>query len=207
MTEANTLVKATRICLPVHHPLRMCLKPFEYRIVSVNAQAASSLVNERGLVSRIWAFDYEEYLRVIELCTMNHRFTLLPDRLDPSMRDEPDDKFPIQRDANAFWAVIRRYIEGFIEEYYPRPQALFEDRAVLAWIDEVCIGVGLPGIEDRDRFIDVLTQLVVNSTGWHQHVGHVSEYMFDPSFVGCKLEKGKRYSRCRRTRRSAHSPP
>jgi hypothetical protein len=37
----------------------------------------------------------------------------------------------------------------------------------------------------------LVTQLIVNGTGLHRQVGQVSDYMTEPTWVGCKLEKGK----------------
>jgi hypothetical protein len=53
MIECNAFVSASRKYLPADHPLRKFLKPFTYHTVSINYQAAVSLVNENGLIHRV----------------------------------------------------------------------------------------------------------------------------------------------------------
>ena len=49
--------------------------------------------------------------------------------------------------------------------------------------------LGLTQITSRKALIRVLAQLICATTGIHEHVGQVSDYMLDPRFVCTKLRR------------------
>ena len=202
MIECNAFVTASRKCLSDNHPLRRLVKPFTYHTISINQQAAVSLVNERGLVHRIWAFDYDEFLKVCDYISMNYKFRILPNFIHPSMTPTENGKtneqwdaiYPIYHDLNAFWKIIQTYVTTFFHINYnvsTDDDNLPNDLQLGAFIHEICKQLGIPGITSLKFFIDVLSQLIASSTGIHEHVGQVSDYMIDPRFIGAKLQEGK----------------
>ncbi|UJR19786.1 hypothetical protein I4U23_022920 [Adineta vaga] len=204
MIECNTFVTATRKCLPIDHPLRLFLKPFTYHSVSVNYQAAMSLVNRNGLVHRVWAFDYDEFLKVCDYISMNYKFRLLPEFISPTMspeeneksRDEWDKVYPIYFDIENFWKIIHEYVKNFFYITYNIQEDIDDDKLpidsyIIEFIDKLCKQLGIPGIISLKRFIDVLSHLIAVSTGMHEHVGQMSDYVIDPRFIGTKLQDGK----------------
>jgi hypothetical protein len=202
MIECNAFVNASRKYLPINHPLRIFIKPFTYHTISINYQAAMSLINERGLVHRIWAFDYDEFLKVCDYISMNYKFRLLPkfisDTMNPKENNKTDDEwdkiYPIYHDLNAFWKIIRKYVTDFFHINYGvtiEKDDLPNDIYIIDFINEICKQLGITGITSLKHFIDVLSQLIASSTGVHEHVGQVSGYLIDPRFVGAKLQEGK----------------
>ncbi len=202
LIESNAFVSASRKCLPSDHPLRIFIKPFTYHNISINYQAAVSLVNERGLVHRVWAFDYDEFLKVCDYISMNYEFRLLPDIIPKTMypnmnnktEEEWDKIYPIYHDLNAFWKIIKKYVTNFFEINYSvtfEHDHLPNDPHIIEFINEICKQLGIPGITSLQHFIDVLSQLIACSTGIHEHVGQISDYMVDPRFIGTKLQAGK----------------
>jgi hypothetical protein len=212
MIECNAFVSASRKCLPTDHPLRLFIKPFTYHTVSVNYQAAVSLINRRGLVHRIWAFDYDEFLKLCDYISTNYKFRLLTEFISPSMSPEKNNKskeewdkvYPIYNDVKNFWKIIQRYVAKFFEINYNLRVEIDDDHQenksddklpvdsyITDFIDELCKQLGIPGITSLKRFVDVLSQLIADSTGIHEHVGQVSDYLIDPTFIGAKLQAGK----------------
>jgi hypothetical protein len=202
MIEANAFVTASRKCLAIDHPLRIFIKPFTYHTVSVNYQAAMSLVNERGLVHRIWAFDYDEFLKVCDYISMNYKFRILPDFISKTMypsekngsEEEWDKVYPIYHDLTEFWKIIQNYVTSFFRINYNVTvdnDDLPNDSSIREFINEICKQLGIPGITSLKIFINVLSQLIASSTGIHEHVGQISDYMLDPRFIGAKLQEGK----------------
>lgn len=202
MMECNAFVTASRKALSINHPLRIFIKPFTYHTVSVNYQAATSLVNERGLVHRIWAFDYDEFLKVCDYASMNYKFRLLPNFIPETMYpeankkkdDEWDKIYPVYHDLNKFWDIIKKYVTNFFRINYNltvKSDNLPNDPDIKEFINEICEQLGIAGITSLSYFIDVLSQLIAASTGIHEHVGQVSGYMIDPRFIGAKLQEGK----------------
>jgi hypothetical protein len=219
MIEANTLVTQTRLHLPAVHPLRQFLKPFTYHTISVNYSAATNLINEGGLVHRIWAFNYDEFLRVVNSLTSHYNFQLFPDTIDAMTKLVEDhtianEDFPIVQDSSAYWNVVKKYVSRFLDALYGKysdsdPDDANSDRKkpvdhmlrgregykglpkddtpLTNFMNGISSQLGIGLITTRSRLIDVLTQLIFNGTGRHEHVGQVSDYMMDPTFVGFKL--------------------
>ena len=261
--EANTLTNISREFLPAAHPLRIFLKPFTYRTVTINYSAATSLVNSGGLCHRIWGFEYDEFIKLCDYVIAHYRFRIMPDWIHDSMKlpqnrqsktsttyqrckdvdaNEYREKcpncqydliasvglnnnsaeaneinklsddnqsewvkhYPIAEDLPAFWKIVRDYVRRFYDIEYGKEDStesekkkgnLTSERAFMAepyerlFISELCKPLGLNGIPSRSRLIDVLTQLICACTGIHEHVGHVSDYLYDPSFIGTKLRR------------------
>ena len=257
--EANTLTNISREFLPAAHPLRIFLKPFTYRTVTINYSAATSLVNQGGLCHRIWGFEYDEFLKLCDYVIAHYRFRIMPDWISDDMKLEQNrrcknihakedadnhtvmDKcprcgyglldsdeiptrsdeashtnrlstesqsewvqnYPIAEDLPAFWKIVRDYVRRFFEIEYGKEESMEEkkqsktssSRAFMAeacerrFISELCKPLGLNGIPNRARLTDVITQLICACTGIHEHVGHVGDYLFDPSFIGTKLRR------------------
>ena len=115
MIEANALTTASRQFLDAESPLRWFVKPFTYNTVTVNHQAADALINQLGLVHRIWAFTYTEYTKVSDFVLKNYRYKTLPHYVHESMRGEPSSQFPIQHDMPLFWQCVKRYVKRFFD--------------------------------------------------------------------------------------------
>lgn len=203
MIETNTLVSTTRQHLPHHHRLRAFLKPFTYHTITINHQASISLINQFGLVHRTWAFNYDEYLKLNDYILMNYRFRLLPDYLSTTMSpkanhktaDEWDRIYPIYHDLNSFWKIVRNYVKCFFEINYSSIVSLDEqlpdDVYLRDFANELAKQLGIEKLISLNDLIDVLTQLIACSIGFHELVGQSSDYLLDPRFIGMKLEENK----------------
>ena len=256
LTESNALVSASRQFLSDTHPLRVFLKPFTFRTVSINAQAAQTLINDRGLVHRVWAFEYDEFISVCDYMNLSYRFRTLPNWIHPSMKHphytgrqpsprpptassdphllqqptaEDDDEapplfnwdtafppstkggprppqaddaeewsrvFPISEDLPRFWQIVREYVEAFFDVEYPvsaeaaKADCLDKsDEELQHFARELCKQLGLSGVTSRTQLIDVLAQCICAVTGLHEHVGQISELLYDPTFINTKLRR------------------
>ena len=261
--EANTLTNISRKFLPAAHPLRIFLKPFTYRTVTVNYSAATSLINSGGLCHRIWGFEYDEFIKLCDYVIAHYRFRIMPDWIHDSMkleqnqhsqtrinrldaneyRNDPVTRekcpncqynlaesigvnnhtikaseinalsdenqsewvrhYPIAEDLPSYWKIVRGYVRRFFEIEYGKEESIEEkkkdkltsERAFMAepcerrFISELCKPLGLDGIPSRSYLIDVIAQLICACTGIHEHVGHVGDYLYDPSFIGTKLRR------------------
>ena len=195
-TESQCLYETNIECLPKNHPLRHFIKPFVYRTGSINYLATQLLTNNNGYMERMWALPYSQLVRVFNYATMGYKFRLLPDFIDESMRNEADEHYPLLKDCNEFWGVIRKYVASFLKVYYKDSSALFHDKHIvtLAADLEKHLGLGHGNISTMDRFIDVVSQLICNGTGYHEMVGQTSDYLQAADWVGTKLVKGSEIS-------------
>ena len=188
--ESNLLTVASLEELPLTHPLRLFLKPFSYRAVEVNQKAVKSLINEGGLVHRLWGFEYEQMVEIFNLAKSNYKFQTLPNLVHPSMAHVDDAIFGLRQDVAAFWRVMRKYVAGFVTIYYADRHVL-EDRHVNAFAQRLSVGLNVRAFEcsatDAERFIDTVTQLLCAASGMHEHVGQVSDYVSSPEWIGTRL--------------------
>jgi hypothetical protein len=113
-------------------------------------------------------------------------------------KEEWDKFYPIYNDADNFWKIIQRYVAKFFEINYnlqvqidDDDQKLPVDSHIMEFIDELSKQLGIPVITSLKRFVDVLSQLIAGNTGIHEHVGQISDYLIDPTFIGAKLQAGK----------------
>eukprot|EP01084_Bolivina_argentea_P254635 428128_1 len=189
LLTSNLLVTTCIEKLPPTHPLRMFLKPFVYKTVTINQQAFKSLINTNGLVERLWTFEYDELLNIFNFAKENRKFRILPDYIHPSMRNVDDSIFGFNKDAIEFWHVMINYIAEYISIYYPNNNDIFNDKYVVAFINRICLQLNIDEIKsgDCETFIDVLTQLIVTVTGIHEHIGQVSGFVMSPIWLGTRL--------------------
>jgi len=192
MIESNLLTVASYDELPPTHFLRHFLKPFTFRAVTVNTNAKATLTSERGLIHRIWAFDYAQVLKIFTNLAKNYKFRTIPERMHPSMENVDDSVFGFRADAMAFWRLMRKYVASFFDIYFADTEAILRDRAINAFADRLSKGLKLQPFEcnngaDAERFIDVVTQLLCSVTGIHEHVGQASDYVTSPEWVGARL--------------------
>jgi hypothetical protein len=191
---SNLLATATIEELAPSHPLRAFVKPFTFRTVTINHTAVQSLTGERGLVHRIWGFEYAQIIELLDFAKANFAFKTLPEMVDESMRDVDDSVFGFREDATAFWTVMREYVAEFLRiRYGDDAAAILRDAEVFAFAQRIAKKLKLRAFEqsassrEAERFIDVLTQLLCTVSGVHEHVGTVSDYVASPDWVGTRL--------------------
>ncbi|UJR34850.1 hypothetical protein I4U23_027631 [Adineta vaga] len=108
--------------------------------------------------------------------------------------------YPISDDLPSYWKIVRNYVRRFFEIEYGKEDLENDDEMTTKrifmnepyeqrFIAELCKPLGLNGIPNRARLIDVLTQLICSCTGIHEHVGHVGDYLYDPNFIGTKIRR------------------
>eukprot|EP01084_Bolivina_argentea_P227884 384963_1 len=185
LLKSNLLVNATINCLPKKHPLRWFLKQFTYGSVAVNQTAKKALFNKNGIIHRLWAFDYETIKKIFKFAEENYQFHILPHYVHESMRNANDSIFGFNQDADEFWYVMKTYVKEFIRIQYGGKSCL-KDEYVRDFALQIISGLRV-GVIDDEMFLDVLTELLTSVTGFHQHVGYVSDIILHPKSIGCRI--------------------
>ena len=104
-----------------------------------------------------------------------------------------DRVYPYALDSSELWSVIYQYVVKFFEIEYnyaadqPNMNVPHDDAQLLDFVCELCKELNLESITTITQLIDVLTQLICSSVGYHEHVGAVADMLLDPSFIGSKL--------------------
>jgi len=75
--------------------------------------------------------------------------------------------------------------------YYSDTQQLFEDIQIRNFVAELDKLLGPLNVNTFEDFVNVVAQLIANVTAIHEHVGQVSDYTINPTYLGTRLEAGK----------------
>ena len=201
----NYVTTAARFHLPPTHYLRLLLKPFTWRTITINAGASETLCPERGFVHRASALTYEALGQAFGDATTLLTFHTVPELvrrkgLDPDRlvtvegADPPEevDRFPWVADALALYRVIHAFVVEYIDLYAPADADVDGDLAIHAfWIhlNTAPATVRFPG-RSKAALVEVLAQFIWSVTGLHEAVGTVNEYVIDPTFMGTKIRPG-----------------
>jgi hypothetical protein len=202
----NYVTTAARVSLPPTHYLRLLLKPFTWRTITINFGASETLCPKYGFVHRASALTYESLTQafgdavgLLEFHTVPElvrRKGYEPDELvekegvDPA---ETVDRFPWLADALALYKVIRAFVEDYIGQY-SKDAPVEDDAAIMEfwrYLYTAPATVKFPDRSSKDALIDVLAQFIWSVTGLHEAVGTVNEYVVDPTFMGTKIRPGK----------------
>jgi hypothetical protein len=191
-TFANRVTAVSRTCLSRTHWLRLLLKPFTWRTVTINASATNTLCPERAFVHRATAFTYPALLRAFEDSVRLQRFRTVPELIARKGAAGLGDRFPWATDALALYEVIHAFVKDYVGSYAD-DDAILADREIEAmWISLQLAppSVGFPPLSPAS-LVDVLAQFIWSATGLHEAVGTVCEYLLDPSFMGTKIRPGR----------------
>ncbi len=188
---ANYVATAARIKLPPTHYLRLLLKPFTWRTVTINAGACDSLCPERGFVHRSSALTYEALTRAFGDAVGLMRFYTVPQLVERKGAGAMGDRFPWATDALKLYEVIRAFVVDYIELYTHGADVMDDVHLAGFWshLDTLPPTVRFP-TRSKGSLVDVLSQFIWSVTGMHEAVGTVHEYVLDPTFMGTKIRAG-----------------
>ena len=111
MIASNSLVSASRLHLPIDHPLRSFLKIFTFRTIAINAKAYKTLIRPNGVVNRNWAFEGDD-LQEMVMNTPNTFKKNFMDYIPESMRDV--DEYPANQDLTQFCNAVHELVHDFL---------------------------------------------------------------------------------------------
>lgn len=192
----NYVTTASRIALSPTHYLRLLLKPFTWRTVTINAGASDSLCPELGFVHRASALTYPALRRAFGDSVGLLHFQTVPEMIAKKglldrVKSEPD-RYPWAADALAYYEVILAFVREYVA-LYATPEQVAADPEVQSFWDH--LGTAPASVKFPDRtpegLVQVLAQFIWSVTGLHEAVGTVHEYVLDPTFMGTKIRPGR----------------
>jgi Lipoxygenase len=191
---ANAVVLATQRYLPRDHGLRRFLAPFHFRTAAINNGAAQSLVPWGGLLHRASGFDWEGMLRIYQDAPKEYRFETVPDELRRKgvHPDTTGDLYPYGSDALAYWNRVEHFVQHAFDTSPALGEVLGARRVdTERWWGEVrrLVNGGLPDLNAKS-LNDFLSHAIFTVTGFHNHVGTVTDFVTDPTFTAGKVWPG-----------------
>lgn len=185
---SNAAVLATRTKLPGAHPIRALLRPFQFRTPAINSGALVTLIPERAIFHRLFAFEWDGLARLYEHSKADYRMRSLPDDLARRGTTElGPDVFPWGEDALDLWHTAHRLATEYLAAISFRDDPL-GDPALAAFHAE--LRRALPASADvlpmtsRAELSTLLATMMFVATGYHEQVGGaIGDYLDHAAFV------------------------
>lgn len=147
------------------------------------------------LSRRIWAFEQEDLQDILKDYKNDYQFKLSSDRIPPSMKDVPEYFYPANHDVPRFFDIFLQFTHAYLDIIYlGSNQRMLDDAMLSACLDELAGRLKLDRDKDfgsMEKVAGVFASLFCTVTGFHEHVGHVSDYFWHPGLVGATIRPGK----------------
>jgi hypothetical protein len=188
---ANYVSTASRQTLSATHPLRLLLKPFTWRTITINYGASDTLCPERGFVHRGSALTADALTRAFRDSVGLIQFHTVRELVERKGARDMGDRFPWATDALALFEVIHTFVEDYLGRYFT-PESLDADVQVHAFWNHLVTAPASVRFPARTHqgVTEVLAQFIWSVTGLHEAVGTVHEYVLNPTFMGTKIRPG-----------------
>lgn len=179
LIKSNALVECSRNKLPIDHVLRTILKPFTFQTIYINSLAGRTLFCKNGLAARVWAF---EDITVV-LNDLHEQYSY--DDKFVKLEGENEAHFPIGKDYAKLRKIVQSYVEDTLSliDFDDTVKSFYKDLVKKLKVTRES-GLLACNIQNLQR---VLTHLIINGTGIHEYVGHISDYQDFPSLTGAKI--------------------
>eukprot|EP00928_Gymnodinium_smaydae_P020363 TRINITY_DN17870_c0_g2_i1.p1 TRINITY_DN17870_c0_g2~~TRINITY_DN17870_c0_g2_i1.p1 ORF type:complete len:1433 (-),score=358.29 TRINITY_DN17870_c0_g2_i1:61-4269(-) len=187
---SNFLTSSAQKNLGPDHPLRRLLKPHTYGAVSINMGATTTLATEFSLLHRASAFTWPAIMKAFYACVRLHRFTSPLEAMRAAGTDQLSGQlYPYGEDMKDYYAVVHKFVEGYLSIYYPDDEAVFADRELRNFWTGLrrIANSGLPASPTAANIVPTITDFIIRVTAIHNQVGNVADYLTDPSFVSTKI--------------------
>jgi len=160
------------------------LVPFLFRTQEVNDRAYEILVNNGGLVHRIFAFTKNG---------MNRFYEYLCDEFEYKTPLEMDcANTPLKHDLIAYWRVYEEFVSECVD------QMSEELKKNMSWVIDFeryikrnIKGLIVGRLTSTENMKRLLTAVVFNGSVWHEYIGNVSRYLIDSKITSCKIFRSK----------------
>jgi len=190
---SNITTNAAVTNLGPDHPLRRLLHIHTYRTAFINKTAVTALAPPGGILERLFAFNNETMVRVLEDAFTNYHFKTFPDLIKSlNMENVDGNIFPMGQDGMDYWMIVERYVHDYVHLFYDYTYSkITHDAEVVAFWNylQKHFPNGLPELT-IPNLITYITQFIHYVSGMHIHAGNDSAYARDPAFAGSIVKEG-----------------
>lgn len=189
---SNNAVFATRQSFRPDHPIRRLLKQHLFNTVQVNWSAKNVLQPTNGLAARLFAFDGENWNKILSDCLKTIKYETFDDFINKKGLPEHVAKdLPLSVDGKALWNVIYKYVSTYLSLWYPDDASVLADSDITVYWAHYgplpfWTSFDLPPL-NRENLFQQITHTIFWVTGGHELVGSIGPYANDPNGVGCKI--------------------
>jgi arachidonate 15-lipoxygenase len=179
-------VIATHSQLSPTHPLFVLLTPHFEGTLAINDAALRALIVSRGLVDRLSASSIDQSrvfaVKAAQSYQLNINTSTLPQTLAQRGVDDtrrlPD--YPYRDDALLLWGAISRWVEDYVNHYYPSDAAVQDDVELQNWVAELVAhdggrlnNIGAANrISRRAQLVELVTLICFTASVQHAAVNY-----------------------------------
>jgi hypothetical protein len=125
--------------------------------VAMNVNAFKVLYGEKGFVERIWAFEGDALVEIMEGVKDDYEFCLLPDNIPVSMRNIDPKVYPANDDAQRYWEIMHKFVFNYMMAIYQNnPKNLDDDEEMQSCLEDLAERLKLNKDENLSKFGDVV---------------------------------------------------
>lgn len=191
----------SRTHLTAQHPIRMLLRPFTFRTVTINEHAVHSILTEGGFLFHGSALTWESLKKLYAHAAAEYRHVPVPVELaakgllEPSGSAAPGVAFA--EEGLLVYASIERFVRAYVKLYYPDDDAVRADATLLGFYREIRAGLpetaGVPAELSRDSLVDLMAVFIWNSTFWHDYTSQTGNSLADYRFGAVIIKRDDVY--------------
>jgi|GEM_PF-6060885 len=170
----DPLVVSLHRVLPHGHPVSRLLRPHFEGTIAINYAAHETLVAPKNIVDRLLPTKLSSSLKLAAwgLTSFGVDALALPEYLKSRGTMGAQITYPWRDDALLVWRAIEGFVGDFVEANYDDDAAVADDADLQAWHTEATSQqggrlAGFASIQDRQRLVRVLTQVVFTASAGH----------------------------------------
>jgi len=164
-----------------------------YRTAFINKTAVTALAAPGGILERLFAFNNETMVKVLEDSFNNFHFKTFPELIKSlNMENVDGNIFPLGQDGMDYWKIVERYVHDYVHLFYNDTDRLItHDAEAVAFWDYLQNNFpnGLPELT-IPNLITYITQFIHHVSSMHIYAGNDSPYARDPAFAGSIVYDG-----------------
>lgn len=150
--------------------LSQFIEPFVFGTAKINTAATQILFGKNNALNRLFAFDNEGMNKFVNDIVMNHQKIR---QIDLFKINGTTQKTPLARDMEKYWNIIYVFVNDFINK-------ISEDQIINFYnvINQSITTIDMDTI--ATEVCNFLTYNIMVVTIWHQFIGTMSIYTFNP---------------------------
>ena len=190
---------ATMRNLPDPHPIYKLLRPHFRYTMAINARARATLINEGGIIDKIFAIGGEGKVEAFKRSFANYSVYCTNIKRNITKRGVDDPKqlpgYYYRDDGLKIWADMETYVNEIINLFYHSDADVKNDTELQQWAQEIHeiafpafqdapAGHGFPNkIETRENLTELCTLIMFTGSAQHAAVnfGQYAMYGFVPN--------------------------
>jgi len=198
-TVANAAHIAARTKLNEDHPIRQVMKVFLYGTGAINNNANILLMQDKGLLHRMFGFTYKGFSSLLSLTYEDFKYETLPEMVaSKQLSKEMEKQIPLCTDGLPVWNAFLKFFESYVDFFYPEESNITTDVDLRRfWLNVDLKGefdarkpYGLPQLSKK-ALVEYLTHLAFTVTAGHELNGTIVHYLLSPKAGAFKLRPEK----------------